>query len=108
MAEVKNHITGKMHSSLEAVEPQGNRWYIRVGFAGFNSDANNADGYPTPGAAMRAAERYAGRSKRARVCNECGEAFLPDTASEWTELRKAHKAECDGATFRATTEDEAF
>jgi hypothetical protein len=43
----------------------------------------------------------------AYVCNECGEAFIPER-DDWPVLRKMHKDECDGATFRKTTADQAF
>lgn len=43
----------------------------------------------------------------AYVCNACGEAFIPQDG-DWPVLRKLHKSECDGATFRKTTEEEAF
>lgn len=44
----------------EAVEqqPGTDRWYIKMGHAGFNSRANNNDGYESQDAAMRAVRRY--------------------------------------------------
>jgi hypothetical protein len=34
------------------------RWYIELGFAGFNSAANNRNGYETEAAALAAIRRY--------------------------------------------------
>lgn len=45
----------------------------------------------------------------AYVCRECGEAFLPDNAADWKELRRIHKTECSATGgFRRTTVGEAF
>lgn len=37
--------------------PRG-RWYITIGHAGFNTRANNADGYATRAAALKAHRRH--------------------------------------------------
>jgi len=45
----------------------------------------------------------------AYVCRNCGEGFAPDPRNnDWPELRRIHRDECDGATFRKTTVREAF
>lgn len=42
-----------------AVEPESDRsWYIKMGFAGFNSPANNLGGYPSRERAEAAVLRY--------------------------------------------------
>lgn len=49
-------MTGRV--ALE--HPHTGRWYIAMGYAGFNSPANNRDGYATCEGAMKAHKRYAG------------------------------------------------
>lgn len=44
----------------EAVEWDG-RWFIKPGFAGYNSRANNLDGYASKAAAKAAVRRYQSR-----------------------------------------------
>lgn len=45
----------------------------------------------------------------AYVCRECGESFVPDRKlNDWPDLRRIHKGDCPGATFRKTTVREAF
>ena len=44
----------------------------------------------------------------AYVCRECGEAFAPTDMVEWGSLKRDHKIDCEGATFRRTTVAEAF
>lgn len=39
------------------------RWYIKIGFAGFNSPANNRSGYASKTAAEAACLRYQGKGK---------------------------------------------
>jgi hypothetical protein len=51
-------------SSIECV---GGRWFIRMGFAGFNSKANNARGYSTRLIAALAHRTYA----RSCSCGDC-------------------------------------
>lgn len=53
-----NLITHESVPFEDAVEFTRGSWYIRLGFAGFNSRANNGDGYTTKDAAMRAVRRY--------------------------------------------------
>jgi hypothetical protein len=43
------------------MELANNRWYIRTGFAGFNSRANNGDGYSTKARAEAAIRRYSSK-----------------------------------------------
>lgn len=45
----------------EAVEERNGRWYIKVGFAGFNTKANNSNGYATKEKAEAAVVRYQNR-----------------------------------------------
>jgi hypothetical protein len=54
-----NFVTGK--SSNDAVEKQGDFWYIKMGFAAFNTRANNSFGYKTKKAAEAAILRYQSR-----------------------------------------------
>lgn len=44
---------------VEAVEIRGARWFIRMGFAGFNLRANNGRGFETREAAIAAHKRCA-------------------------------------------------
>ena len=46
--------------------------------------------------------------EHAYVCRECGEGFAPMHAEDWSSLRKMHKEECEVATFKRTTVEEAF
>lgn len=57
-------LTQFMRSPQEevAMQHQGTgRWYITMGRPGFNSRANNADGYASKEAAIAASERYGSR-----------------------------------------------
>lgn len=51
-----NHL--KQEYTEDAVHETYGRWWIKVGFAGFNSRTNNIDGYATRGAAERAILSY--------------------------------------------------
>lgn len=52
-----NYMTGKLES--DAVESKyGSRWFIKMGFAGFNSSANNRFGYDSKQKAEAAIKRY--------------------------------------------------
>lgn len=51
-----NYMTHK--NEADATEEKGGRWYIKMGFAGFNSAANNWDGYATQAGAEAAIRRY--------------------------------------------------
>lgn len=42
-------------------DPATGRWFITIGHAGFNSPANNRNGYATAEAALAAHYRYAGK-----------------------------------------------
>ena len=42
-------------------DPDNGRWYITMGHPGFNSDANNADGYKSRNAAHAAMKKYSNR-----------------------------------------------
>jgi len=56
----------------KATEFRDGRWFIVMGFAGFNSPANNRSGYPTMLSAYAAIRRYenAGRRTRAALNKE--------------------------------------
>lgn len=56
MPEFYNYMTGQMANV--ATEQRGDRWYILMGFAGFNSRLNNAQGYATKAAAEAAIRHY--------------------------------------------------
>lgn len=51
-----NYLT--MKNETEAVKRINDRWYIDLGFAGFNSRANNYHGYKTKDAAEAAIRKY--------------------------------------------------
>ena len=51
-----NHITRA--NEADAVEEKHGRWYIRCGFSGFNSPANNGWGYVSKARAEAAIRRY--------------------------------------------------
>ena len=51
------HLTGD-EIPEDAVEEKSGRFYIKMGFAGFNSHANNRDGYCNRSAALAAVKRY--------------------------------------------------
>lgn len=53
-----NYHKGDMMA--DAVECRHGRWYILMGFAGFNSRANNRDGYETREKAEAAIRKYQG------------------------------------------------
>ncbi len=57
-----NHLTQKNES--EAVEFKNGGWYIKVGFSGFNSTANNRGGYKSASDAEGAILRYQNKIKR--------------------------------------------
>lgn len=44
----------------------GQRWFVTMGHAGFNSAANNRGGYASKAAAVAASRRYEERGRRAR------------------------------------------
>lgn len=50
-----------------AVELRDGRWFIVIGHAGFNSPANNRNGYPTDVAAQSAIRFYQRRGLVARA-----------------------------------------
>jgi len=45
------------------VEEKAGRWFIRMGFAGFNSPSNNRMGYASEAKALAAIRRYENRSR---------------------------------------------
>lgn len=61
MNRFKNYITNQYEA--ECAEHKHGTWYIKMGFAGFNSERNNAGGYPTKEAAEKACLRFQNRSK---------------------------------------------
>lgn len=44
--------------------PATGRWFITMGQPGFNSPANNRDGYASEAAALAARDRYASKGAR--------------------------------------------
>lgn len=83
-------------------DPQTKRWYITMGHAGYNSPANNGEGYHTRKSAIGANLHYQKtgrtrgiRSGSIRLCTKCGGI--------------AHFAtHCDGAPTRALTPAEGL
>lgn len=53
-----NGLTRNKVPFEDAVHADGDRWFIKMGFAGFNSRANNGVGYVSQEAAMLAVRRY--------------------------------------------------
>lgn len=53
-----NYMTGVDVPVEEAVHQEGTRWFIKPGFAGFNSRANNYMGYATKAKAEAAVLKY--------------------------------------------------
>ena len=51
-----NYLTGAYEA--ECTEQKAGRWYIQMGFAGFNSPANNRFGYETKAKAEAACLHY--------------------------------------------------
>jgi len=82
-------------------DPQTKRWYITMGHAGYNSPANNAEGYNTRKSAEGANREYQKRGRTRgvksgtiRLCTKCNGI--------------AHfSTHCEGAPTRALTVDEA-
>lgn len=60
--EFRNYVTGKVEAEC-AEQGFADRWFIKLGFAGFNSPANNRLGYQTKAKAEAACRRY--QSKQA-------------------------------------------
>lgn len=58
MPTVHNYANHRDFPADEAVEESHGRWYIKMSFAGYNSQANNSNGYPTKDAAIAAILRY--------------------------------------------------
>ena len=56
-----NYLTQQTVALESAVEEKAGRWFIRLGFAGFNSAANNRSGYASRQAAMSAVTKYSSR-----------------------------------------------
>lgn len=52
----RNYLTNQ--DEADAVEQHGTRWYIKSGFAGNNSPANNRFGYASKERAEAAIRRY--------------------------------------------------
>ena len=60
----------KLEFSDDATENVHNRWYIKVGFCGFNSSANNGFGYETKEKAESTILRYQNKSEYIRKLTE--------------------------------------
>ncbi len=58
-----NDVCRNMCCHQIAKQAPTGRWYITLGHAGFNSDANNADGYTTEQQAIRACASYLNRAE---------------------------------------------
>lgn len=81
--QFKNYMTDQMEA--DAVYEVKGRWWIRSGFAGYNSKANNWDGYATKARAEAAILRYQSKGevtmdeqdapKMYIACRQCGEVF---------------------------------
>jgi hypothetical protein len=61
-----NYIQSKhVPADTEVVERGfGGAWFIKMGYAGFNSPANNAFGYETKDKAIAAIKRYQAKSPK--------------------------------------------
>jgi hypothetical protein len=57
------HNYGTGENTTDATEQKGDRWYIKMGFAGYNSRANNLDGYASKVRAEAAITRYENKGK---------------------------------------------
>lgn len=58
-----NYGTHREVPISEATEERNGRWYILMGFAGYNSRANNGSGYVSRKAAENSIRYYSNRSK---------------------------------------------
>lgn len=58
-----NYITNELEAECAELG-FGNRWFIKMGFAGFNSPANNRLGYETKAKAEAACLRYQNKAKK--------------------------------------------
>lgn len=77
------------------------RFYITMGHAGYNSPANNRDGYASKSAALKASQKYGERGRArgvksgtVKLCTKCGEIATVST-------------HCGGQPLRFLTADEA-
>lgn len=62
LASTCNLSAGVCRACAEPVaQATTGRWYITIGHAGFNSTANNRNGYATRAAAVAAHRKYAGK-----------------------------------------------
>lgn len=57
-----NHMTSQYEAECAELG-FGGAWFIKIGFAGFNSPANNRLGYKTKAAAEAACLRYQSKAK---------------------------------------------
>jgi hypothetical protein len=62
----RSHYCQCAGNGNEAVQqlPETGRWFISMGHAGFNSAANNRNGYATERSARNAVAHYQGKSQR--------------------------------------------
>lgn len=61
MGKFRNYVTGEYTD--DAVEEVKGDWFIKLGFAGFNSNANNLWGYGSKKAAESAVLHYQSNSR---------------------------------------------
>lgn len=59
-----SHFCECRGAGADAVEQKHGRWYVTMGHAGFNTRANNAQGYATERSARAVVDRYQGRTAR--------------------------------------------
>ena len=118
MAEKKfwNYMTNEWSS--ECTEQRGVRWFIKAGFAGYNTVANNGWGYVSQRRAEDVVIRYQGAGgtkvkaqtavkpespKMYVACRQCGEVFDDLT------IAHDHTGTCGSDQgWDVVTEDEAF
>lgn len=60
---VRNFMNDTEVPTKDAVEKDGGRWYIKMGFAGFNCARNNGDGFDSSLEAVLTITTYQTRSR---------------------------------------------
>lgn len=63
-------FTDKLFNERVPAIEHGGRWFITFGNAGFNSPANNRDGYATKASALKAIKRYDAKGRAHRAARE--------------------------------------
>jgi hypothetical protein len=54
----------QMQTLPQQVEERNGRFFVKMGFAGFNSRANNRSGFETAAAALKSHQRFASRGPK--------------------------------------------